>query len=429
MSRQLIRALFLTHVDPAHFESRGSGIQQRFELLLDGLARVTENIDFVIMVAGADSASSAAREAAAAAFLSDRAQRPVSVRLVPLAREEAERGPWQRYVLAARSLDTLPGYRAYVGNAQLEAVASVLRQHRYDGLMVQRLCCAAIVLRLQQRLALPPVLFDLDDIEHVAYRRLVAQPPHWRSKPLAYLQLPALMRGERRALRLARASFVCAENDRRKLERLYRARNLEVIPNAVVPPLAPLPPAHAPTLLFVGIYGHAPNRAAAEFFLDHVWPRIRARVPTARVVFAGARPEAVTHYAAPPQGVSFTGFVADLQPLYAAARVVVCPLLSGGGTRVKIIEAAAYARPVVATRIGAEGLVFTDGEEILIRDAAAAFAAACITLLEDHAACTRMGLAARARVDAHYRRDSVAAHLASCILARLRIPPEHVGTA
>ncbi len=158
MSGPLTRTLFLSHVDPAHFGTRGSGIQRRFELLLDGLARVSEHIDFVIMVAERDPATRAAREAAAADFLSARAGRPVSVSLVPLADEEADRGPWQRYVLAARSLDTLPGYRAYVGHAQLEAVAAVLRRHRFDCLLVQRLCCAAIALRLQKRLALPPVL-------------------------------------------------------------------------------------------------------------------------------------------------------------------------------------------------------------------------------------------------------------------------------
>jgi glycosyltransferase involved in cell wall biosynthesis len=64
--------------------------------------------------------------------------------------------------------------------------------------------------------------------------------------------------------------------------------------------------------------------------------------------------------------------------------VVCTPILSGGGTRVKIIEAAAYGRPIVSTRIGAEGIEMQDGNGIFLQDDSKSFAEACIRLLNDH---------------------------------------------
>ena len=74
------------------------------------------------------------------------------------------------------------------------------------------------------------------------------------------------------------------------------------------------------------------------------------------------------------------------------------PILSGGGTRVKIIEAAAYGRPVVSTLIGAEGIEMEDGHEIFLRDDPRSFAEMCIHLLNDYEFCEKMGKAAHAAV-------------------------------
>jgi glycosyltransferase involved in cell wall biosynthesis len=94
-------------------------------------------------------------------------------------------------------------------------------------------------------------------------------------------------------------------------------------------------------------------------------------------------------------GVEFTGFVEGLDDLYRQSRVICAPILSGGGTRVKIIEAAAYGKPIVSTRIGAEGIEMQDGKEIFLRDDPASFAKVCIRLLNDHDMCEKMGTAAR----------------------------------
>src|SRR5262249_5552633 len=106
-------------------------------------------------------------------------------------------------------------------------------------------------------------------------------------------------------------------------------------------------------------------------------------------------------------GVEFTGFVDDLEALYQQSRVVCCPVLAGGGTRIKIIEAAACGKPIVSTRIGAEGLEMVDGMELLLRDEPKSFAEACLRLLKDSTLCNKLGYAARAAVIRYYDRSRV----------------------
>jgi glycosyltransferase involved in cell wall biosynthesis len=87
--------------------------------------------------------------------------------------------------------------------------------------------------------------------------------------------------------------------------------------------------------------------------------------------------------------------------------VVCCPIQSGGGTRIKILEAASYGVPVVSTPLGAEGLTFMPDTEILLRRSAADLAQACASLITDDGRARRMGALARERVRAQYSRDAV----------------------
>ena len=111
------------------------------------------------------------------------------------------------------------------------------------------------------------------------------------------------------------------------------------------------------------------------------------------------------------------GFVSDLRGLYARSRVVCAPILSGAGTRIKIIEAAMYGKPTVATRIGAEGLEFRDGHELLLRDDARSFANACVELLANDSLCERLGLATHEAAVRYYSRAKIEALIRTHIVA------------
>jgi glycosyltransferase involved in cell wall biosynthesis len=228
-----------------------------------------------------------------------------------------------------------------------------------------------------------------------------------------------LLRGEYRSIRLARRTFVCSDLDRDRLMHRWPLSRIVTLPNAVSMP-SPEPLPTAPILLFLGTFDYWPNVDAVEFLTRDVWPRVRSVMPEARLRIAGQHPEKIPWNRVLP-GVEFLGFVDDLAALYRESRVFCCPIRAGGGTRIKILEAAAFGRPIVATSIGTEGLDMADGRELLIRDDAASFATACLDLLRDPVLCERLGLAARAKVEDQYDRGPMVARIERQIREALSI--------
>lgn len=272
---------------------------------------------------------------------------------------------------------------------------------------------------LLSRRPLPPVFLDLVDLEHVKLRRYASRASDWRRKLSSLPLQRVLLRGEYRSIRLARRTFVCSDLDRDRLMRRWPLSRIVTLPNAVsMPSLEPLPA--APTLLFLGTFNYWPNVDAVEFLIRDVWPRVRSVIPEARLRIAGLHPEKIPLNRIFP-GVEFLGFVDDLAALYRESRVVCCPIRMGGGTRIKILEAAAFGRPIVATTIAAEGLDMAEGRELLIRDDAASYATACLNLLRDPVLCEQLASAARAKVEDQYDRGPMVARIERQIREALSI--------
>ena len=189
--------------------------------------------------------------------------------------------------------------------------------------------------------------------------------------------------------------------------RLWLAPN--VVPDACFEP-APGPgrPGRA---LFFGSLWYPPNQEALAWLLDH-WPELRRRFPTAHLTVAGrGAPAPLAEQAARTAGVELLGFVPDLKPLLASAAVVVIPIEHGGGTKLKLIEALAAGRPVLATPAAAEGLALVDGVHARILPAGAAFLEALGELLQAPEAGREMGL----RGQAHAREQGSLAALQAAV--------------
>lgn len=378
----------------------------RFEMFVNAVAMVSDRIDILFIVAEADLVVNQ-DEFRLSEQLGRRWGFPVNARFV-LSRR-ARTGFWQHYVAGIFSARSFPDFAHYTGPEQMAAFEQAVGGG-HDLVFISSL--SMIVPMLAIRRWPKRVFFDLNDVEHLVQSRATLQPPFWPGK-LAYLaQVPALFFAEWRAARRSEASFVCSEHDRNSLCRLGFPKSVVAIPNAVVIPCVPAPLTAAPSLLFLGGYNYPPNRIAAARLINAIWPKIKASMPEARLILAGKNPEAIPGFADSPEGVEFTGFVEDLDALYARARVVVCPITTGSGTRLKLLGAAAQGKPMVSTSIGAEGLDFRHQNEILICDGDAGFADACITLLSDDAACQALGNAARAMVAQRYDLKVITASLA-----------------
>jgi len=301
------------------------------------------------------------------------------------------------------SLFHQPGFAQTSSSEQVQALEHCLRRQP-DALFVHRLHSMCPVLLTPQ--PLPPVFFDLDDIEHIKQirwlKQLTSRPTNW----LYYLQTPALCWGEQRAIRQATRTFICSKRDCVYLTQRWRLPNVTVVPNAIaIPESQFLPP--ETTLMLLGTYTYTPNIHAADFLIEQVFPKIQQQVPEAKLIIAGRKPESIRAFAKAPPNVEFTGFVNDLDALYRRSRVACNPISFGGGTRVKMVEAAAYGKPIVATRIGAEGLEMIPDKDFLLRDSATEFAAACVELLKNDDLCDRLGKNARAAAIQHYDRANI----------------------
>ncbi len=150
-------------------------------------------------------------------------------------------------------------------------------------------------------------------------------------------------------------------------------------------------PATAPLLFFHGVLHYHPNTQAVRFIVADLLPRLLGRHPDLRIVCAGMNPP--LYYSHP--AVIFPGMVDDLADHVAAADLCLCPIETGGGTRLKLLEYYAGGKAVVSTTKGAEGLRCRHGEGVWIADGAGPFAEGVLTLLADPMARARLGRGAR----------------------------------
>jgi GT2 family glycosyltransferase/glycosyltransferase involved in cell wall biosynthesis len=156
------------------------------------------------------------------------------------------------------------------------------------------------------------------------------------------------------------------------------------------------------TMLFVGSFRHDPNRVAMDWFVREVMPRILARQPGARLVIAGSEPPPAHTYADLGENLQMLGFVEDIREPLARCAVFLCPILSGSGVRVKLLEAFAAGIPSISTYVGAEGLARNDGEFCALADDPTGFAERVLTLFEQPEKGRAMAARARAEVEANW---------------------------
>ena len=174
---------------------------------------------------------------------------------------------------------------------------------------------------------------------------------------------------------------------------------------------APRSPAleHAGRILFTGLMNHPPNVDAAVYFATDVLPHVRARIPSAEFHIVGRNPvERVTALGRLP-AVRVFADVPDIRSHIAEASVVVVPLRYGSGARQKILEAWSMEKCVVSTSIGAEGLEYQHGVNLLVADGASELAGAVTTALSSPAERDRLRQAGRSVVRSHHDPERLAA--------------------
>ncbi len=169
------------------------------------------------------------------------------------------------------------------------------------------------------------------------------------------------------------------------------------------------------TLIYTGALTYSANFDAVRWFLGEIWPLVLKDRPRAGFVVTGATEGVQVDMLPPAPQVTFTGYLDDVGPVLTRAAACIVPLRTGGGTRVKIVEALASGTPVVATTKAVEGLAVTNDTDVLLGDTPVELAAQIHRLLNDPALAARLSANGRALVATRYTWERSGARMARLI--------------
>jgi len=249
-------------------------------------------------------------------------------------------------------------------------------------------------------------ILDAHNALWLLYQRLAATMSPGLRKWLLDRDWRLLKDYEGRMCREFDAVLAVSTEDRLALEKaMAGSREIAVIPIAVdtdeLTPVARCP--NASHILHIGTMYWPPNIDAVQWFVDQVYPLIRAKRPEVVFDVVGARPpQAVLNLNDRGIGINVTGYVKDPLTYLQQTGAMVVPVRAGGGMRVKILEALAQSLPLVTTTLGCEGIAVEDGQQVLIADTPADFAGAVLRLLEDRSFADELGRRGRELVAARY---------------------------
>jgi glycosyltransferase involved in cell wall biosynthesis len=315
----------------------------------------------------------------------------------PFARVQRNMG---RLVRGAPPLiDRFSGY-----GAEVEAF---VRGHDYEVGLVEHFWCAPYLDQIAT--VCRRTVLDLHNIES-DWHACCAQSEPW---PFAAM----LRRFGAKALELERVwlpKYSCvlasSSSDVSQVAEIAPGVLASFCPNTI--PYVPEPPhGEDDVIVFSGNLEYLPNIHAVQYFHSKIWPILSERRAKLRWRLIGKNPHAVARIVGGDSRIELTGAVGDAIAELARGKVAVVPILSGSGTRLKILEMWAAGVPVVSTSFGAEGLGAADGEQLLIANDPVAFAARVLGLLDSSLQCRKLGAAGRLFYEQHYTWQAAWKHL------------------
>jgi polysaccharide biosynthesis protein PslH len=293
------------------------------------------------------------------------------------------------------------------------ALRELLRAEKYDVIICDFFLTGGVI---PWELGYPTILFTHNVEAQIWLRHCqVSKNPVWRA--VSWREYKTIARLETRYVREATSVLAVSENDKELFSACIPREKITVVETGVdvdyFRPAREQEQAH--TLVFTGSMDWMPNEDGIVWFVDNILPLIRAEIPQVELLVVGRRPSKRLEELGRTPGIRVTGTVDDIRPYLATGAVYVVPLRIGGGTRIKIFEAMAAGKAVVSTRLGAEGLPVTNGEDIVLADEPREFAERVVGLLRNETERSRLGEKARTLVEEKYSWSSVAGRLSEVI--------------
>jgi glycosyltransferase involved in cell wall biosynthesis len=327
-------------------------------------------------------------------------------------------------LLQARSLLSLHSYEHLLVARRTEFLArlqQLVDSGRFDIVQVEFVQMAALQFRLPRGRRFRTVL-DEHNIEFDIVKRTASANVSRVRQLYSAVDWRKLQREETAAWRWFDGVTVTSQRDGAILSSLEPSTPVSVVPNGVdVDLFRPATGEPEPdSLLFFGAMNYYPNQDGLTYFVEQIFPLILAKRPRTKLKVVGPAPDSVKRLQS--ANIEVTGFVDAVEPYIDAASAVIVPLRLGGGTRLKIVEAMSKAKPIISTKVGAEGIDVVDGESALLADDPAGFAAHVESVLADAPLQRRLGAAARKLAEDRYGWPSLVAGLERFYEQVLRAP-------
>ncbi|PIR59092.1 MAG: hypothetical protein COU69_01735 [Candidatus Pacebacteria bacterium CG10_big_fil_rev_8_21_14_0_10_56_10] len=293
----------------------------------------------------------------------------------------------------------------------ISAVEAELGQQRYDLIHAETFYMMPHI----PTTSVPTILVE-QTIEYLGYESFAQNVTIPFIQPLLKLDIAKIKRWEKHYWQNCKKLIVMSEEDKRLIATEINDNDkIEVVSNGVdtawfAQADKQLPP--DPTILSVGTFNWLPNVEAVEFLVHQVWPLIKARLPRARLWIVGNNPsQSILNYQLGDERITVTGRLADIRQAFNGAHVLVAPVLSGKGTRYKILESMASQTPIVATSLAVEGLGARHNVHVLTANTAQQMADATIKLLQDTKLQRKLAKNGRRFVESHYDWEQISRKL------------------
>jgi len=246
-------------------------------------------------------------------------------------------------------------------------IADMIRAHDFDVIVMESTFMGVYWQVISNSRAMKAL--DLNDLHSERARRQAAILPLGKDKLLYLYDSFIFGRFENQLINKADLVLTISNRERDQITEKHQNKKIRLVPNGVdCDHIRPLPMANDRDLLFVGILDYLPNIDGILFFVQKVLPSLRQKYPHLIFWVVGRNPVPEVMRLQGVNGVEVTGEVPELEPYYRRCRVCVVPLRAGSGSRVKILEAMAYGRPVVSTSLGCEGLDVEHQKHLFIAD-------------------------------------------------------------
>jgi glycosyltransferase involved in cell wall biosynthesis len=250
------------------------------------------------------------------------------------------------------------------------------------------------------------------NIEHQIWKRHLPHEKNWLKKTYLTLQNNRLKAFELDTFSIVDAIVTITDEDKKGIQQLVPQQKIHTCLTGInLETYKQIHQATQPNTVFhFASMDWLPNIEAVEWLLANVWKEVLKKIPDAQLILAGrGMPEKIKHAAS--KNITIIEDVADSALFYAAYDVMLVPLWSGSGLRIKLVEGLAYGKPIITTSIGAEGIPYTKNKELLIVDTAEEFVNAIINLLSNPSQKQQLQINARVLAESHFDYKKLASRL------------------